>query len=606
MFGKCLKVLLAVLVTALLLCSSVALAQSPLCESWNSINARNVNVGLTGVNGSMPNLLGENRFRVNYDSLAQLNGMTQNEALTAIIRSSEQWNNYANAGWFKYVGTTTATDLLNSDGTCSNVDSNIVRVAQCSARGNVTVRCNNSRWVLTICVPSGQADNWSTGEVLSGELDINSTLTHEFGHVVGLWHPGESFISCSSNSQCSSGMCSNVCTNDNSYCGNHCVTSLNGTGIAASTMPTVNATSLGYPMLQRQLYPNDIECAEQVIGRRSVKLIANRYAGTFFSSLTAQSNLSRGGGVAYREGVSQNSFTTTDTASVKYDRYHRIGHGYSNFTTSTSFLNSFEVGVGPAGGWWLDSIDRLRFFYNTDTSSFRFTDWYSYFDVFQFNYDRALTPGNVASGYMTYCANSSCSYALPVKSSTSISTTHDNYSGQELFAWTDQNRLSDNHKINISVGRVSDFKVNLPNNLPLDPGGVYVKSETGVQIACGAPYSAGFQNDYDCIAVYTKTNDSLFRIRTRPFYVNGSNIVWGPEHNTLLPSVAETAAWYSDGSFWIASKNSFGNVTVHKSINGVSWGAHSSLGFSINAPKVAYLNQEAHGDDDVTVYLTRP
>ena len=107
-------------------------------------------------------------------------GFDSNEIVTVVTTSTQTWDEQTNAVVFTYQGTTTATAGIR-DG--NNVvdwgswsDNNVIAVTMIWARG--------SR-ILETDLRMNTYYSWSlTGQ--DGTMDMQSILTHEFGHWAGL------------------------------------------------------------------------------------------------------------------------------------------------------------------------------------------------------------------------------------------------------------------------------------------------------------------------------------------------------------------------------------------------------------------------------------
>ncbi len=162
-----------------------------------------------------PNRSGQNLFRINHSKFTEHLGMSAVATNAAVGLVAAQWNNNANAGWFRYAGSTEV--VLPEDEWGPNCEalagSNLV-VAWDGSDHDICEPggwwwwpippplgfagapfCQEGPeglagriWVLGVCA----GHNWSHwGVPASTQYDVLSTLTHEFGHALNLYHyPG--------------------------------------------------------------------------------------------------------------------------------------------------------------------------------------------------------------------------------------------------------------------------------------------------------------------------------------------------------------------------------------------------------------------------------
>src|SRR5262245_53064005 len=76
--------------------------------------------------GNFDNALDERTYVINSGSYSNLPGVTQNEWLASVKMAADAWNEQANAGTFRYAGTTSQTSLPPWDTDCAGYDHNIV------------------------------------------------------------------------------------------------------------------------------------------------------------------------------------------------------------------------------------------------------------------------------------------------------------------------------------------------------------------------------------------------------------------------------------------------------------------------------------------------
>src|SRR5699024_2981565 len=96
-------------------------------------------------------------------------------------------------GWFVYEGDSSVTQASSA---CEELDgTNLIRMgdfpqdALCAtARAFIGKRCDGAIWEMVVC----RNDRWSwLGVPATNQIDLIQTITHEFGHALGLDHPDE-------------------------------------------------------------------------------------------------------------------------------------------------------------------------------------------------------------------------------------------------------------------------------------------------------------------------------------------------------------------------------------------------------------------------------
>lgn len=185
------------------------------------------------------NTNGQKQYRVNSASFDLIPTVTRDGGANAVGMGADRWNEQANAGHFVLGPSTSLTDIPLYKDLCEQEGKNfsLVVVLDISNPNNAYAqaegRCLNGgkftqfRIVIFTKNSSGTQWPWAAGDIGTGQLDLASVMTHEFGHTMRLGHPGS--------------------------------------GEASVMGPIGTGTTL-----HRDLYQWDLKCARQISGHRAL------------------------------------------------------------------------------------------------------------------------------------------------------------------------------------------------------------------------------------------------------------------------------------------------------------------------------------------------
>lgn len=132
-------------------------------------------------------------LRVNVSSLESIPTATGTEARLAAQLAADVWNEQANAHPFRYLGTTTLTDLPELAVDCRDQGKDytiIVGVSDTGSGGaSAQRRCYENGKPTQFRIVIDSASLFTVGAPASGRRDLASLIAHEFSHVMGFVHP---------------------------------------------------------------------------------------------------------------------------------------------------------------------------------------------------------------------------------------------------------------------------------------------------------------------------------------------------------------------------------------------------------------------------------
>ena len=504
----------------------------------------------------------QKKFRVNTDSFDAYIPMLGGDVPTVVaaVMGGDVWNEQATGGHFRYMGTTTLTDIPPTYLGCvvshPSFESIIVAFdAESDHLSYAEPKCGG--YATRIKVYSkrigGRLWRLSTGAPKEGYTDFASLIAHEFGHVQKILHP---------------------------RCGENCTMA----GSIASG--TIRLRDLAY-------YDN--KCSWEVSGYRAITpYFRFQDHGSFGQEqqIALGTSVSKGGaGIHYVSGgydINAAFFTFNGGTWVPY----LAG-------ASEKPLGLFTVtSRGPTPALWREDVTMDRVFY---THYYPLGVIYSESESLGVSYVRSSdsfqtkTPGDLyrcdsMSSWMT-CASSS-----RMTSAERISVGWDDFNNRSVTVWTNLNRANDatNGDVRVSTGYISHTTIPESDSLG-------VKSSVSPGVACKA-YQAYGEND--CIVAYVEQTDNqgLVRVKTfwnRPFQSSPpyryklENLLGGVVLDPNMRTASGIAAWYQNGRFYIAVRTTwFGqNLAVYSSADGyTSWSLDSSFGantYSATAPSAA-------------------
>jgi hypothetical protein len=488
---------------------------------------------------------GQRTYRINKSSLADLNGISQTQAIYAITMGAETWNEQANAGTFVRGYNTSLENLEATEEACNNAGQNysLIVVKEdadgTANHGQAFGRCRNGDGIATqfqielyVKNKNGDTNTWSSGDVTWPEIDMVGLLAHEFGHTLNLGHPqyGE-----------------------------------------AAVMNFARGTTR-----YRDLYAWDLKCAQEYSGHRN--LAAYRRFHLSDGTLSGPWNFTGDW------TVSQASAGVT-WHTGNWDRAAAFKGGCWSWTRELNRSNSpclpqidDRVGIGPTEATWREDESVDRVFYSTWSES---PSWQT--DAkHQARYERS-SDGFVNStrASMSFCSTMSdwmeCSNSQPLYTGKQMAFAWDNWSARNrtVSAWARQTRLDDSEdrELLISIGYIHHWRLPEPDSLG-------VQTSIPPAVACDY-FSAG---NYDCVVAFTEQSDSLHRLKTRRFYTQeGLNRYRITEQsldpnihtvaNGVVRTVSPVALWFKEGYFWLLYRGIGPNnpMDLYRSSNGADW-----------------------------------
>jgi hypothetical protein len=446
---------------------------------------------------------GQQKYKISTYDIDAIDGISSDEFKDAVFASADTWAEQANSGFFKYDGTVAVSDLPIDNDDCGGIDYNLVRIIDDSGdKGLFLARCLDSnnyphRWTIVIKVRDLNDDdwNWSVGDISSDEWDLRQTLTHEFGHAIGLNHH---YVI--------------------GGCGSDCV--------YGSMTPTSIGTSRS-----RDLYAMDMICLEELSGRRSLfgKKRTHYSNGTFSSESSFTSFWTTVSKVA--PGLSEHSGSEYYTAVINRSDCMRWQHNWSIFDWTCLDDPDQRSGIGPRAGWWKEDTSIDRIFYSEVDDSPTFGDKDSNHIVHQVRSDDGFD--TQSDGILSRCAvyiYGTC-FGLVVKSGNMVSMAWDDRRERTVFAWADQERGSEtnNRKLMLSVGYRSTTVLHKPSWT-----GYY--SGVSPAVVC----DEDTQRTYNCIVAFVSSKSTRNEIKVLRFYTTttGTNPPYGVQIETTLRSIS--------------------------------------------------------------------
>lgn len=494
--------------------------------------------------------------------------LTDSQLQHAAILAAGIWNEHGNAGFFRFTGTTSLTDLADTEAGCTSnnteysliiftddVDSNTA-LAQPECGGTqfkitVNPRFNNG---VDLIRPFGNRSQ-AISTPPSGEYikDVAGVLVHELGHVQDLGHP-------SGSEQCVMGGFDN-------------------------------------DVRKRDLYEWDIYCSDDISAASATRDGTGVRVDHTSSGFSAQSAFSGADAVAKATaGLTFDS--TTPKFSTAYHRGTNIawdenadGSGYVNMSGSgfPSTINSlgFQVAYFREDS---NQTDRIFYpFYDDDGTDFLATAVHM---VRQGRSTDEFANTNWATlNHCTATSGSNCTASTPVYSRANLAVAYSESLARSIIGWIDADHsgdgtASDANEILISIGYMDDDTLAVPNRT-----GLYTAVPPSV--AC----KDNFSGSYDCILAYVPMSDMTNPVTVARFSIGGS---WplhtvtldGTEYAIGSSSGNQVAVWWhhAHSKFFVAYRTASASqdIWVRNSSAGTSWSGSARIGTDpITGPSAA-------------------
>lgn len=523
---------------------SQAVAQVGTCVSnTNASDIRPVRVNFQGFSGAMPKV-------------------TLEEVRVSVLHSISQWTESAAGAGFVFEGSTSCTALDWAGGCC---DSNIVTfMSVCPtgwARANtLAAGCNGTRSHVVVCGQIGAGGtpiDWDVNSVSSTEFDLTSSVTHEFGHTIGVNHPN------------------------------------NG---ETATMGGANAGDV----FRRQLYYYDVDCSEDgANGYREMRSyrrtqISSGSFGSEWSQAYYYDDFSNHDVERYTNGSSTSrGFLWREEDEFKFRR--------SGTTTPIRSFPALGLGSEVALSSYSESSDGpLRMFWTTPATGDRYIqagrshvnvrwtdDEFATSSTFPL-YECSSMTGWFQCAFLAY---------LPVTSAYRPQTAYDSYSQRTVSVWSHQGRLNGgagDNAVRISFGEILPWLLPPSTDLP----GAQTLVSPG--IACESFEATGTNgSQYDCIVAFADRDSNDSRIRVGRFFglnAGGTHVVpsFDPGFTTVDIVDAETTfgitAWYASltDRWYLAflATDTGQPVRVYESTDSLTWSHVGDYGTSYLAPRI--------------------
>ena len=483
-------------------------------------------------------------LRVNFGSFSGAPNVTQEEVRVSALHAVSEWSN-SGAGAAAFFGGNTGCTDFTGPGCC---DSHLLTYDDTcvgSERATATSGCGAALLThITICgsTSNGQTPRiWNTRGFQSGEFDLVSTVTHEFGHALGLHHPA-------------AGGCEDDCAGD-PVCEAACPPD---EAAVMGTAPSVSDTR------RRELYYYDQKCIEdgntgyrELMGRRRVQYPSGGLGSEGLMNLHYD-NLSNHDAETYEfGGVERHGIVWREANSIHFRR-RTVGSPVQTFggvyLGAELGLNAHdESGGGPLRIVWSEHVPGTEWEWGAPHQAQ--VRWST--DEFTNSASAPLFECVVPTGW--YGCAPLLSWA-PVYTGHRLQTDFDPASVRTVSVWSHQARSNNgpgDRAIRVSIGDVSPALLATSYEMP----GARTIASPG--IACQSGEAEGTDGrTYDCIVAYSDIDTDDFRVRIGRFFATSAGTHMRPEFDGGLTTVdaldAETTAgivtWWADdpGRWFIA------------------------------------------------------
>ncbi len=560
-------------------------------------------------------LAGYKPYKVNTYESAYFS-VTPVAARAVVQLAAATWNEQGNAGYFRYMGSSTRVSLPDSLADCQalGIDYSLVRYVHnetqrtygdadspgdvyCDSVSAVAIpRCKDAaeagtRFEILInshkevdhddtSTETCEPVNYDNGMVQPLTTDYVSVLVHEFGHTLGLGHP-------------------------DGHGGSTVLGAPAGCAPAAAADEGMSTMLGSNNAATRDLHEWDYRCAPLVAGTRSV---------AFERALTGSGGVGLEGywtsgakgtvGLTYDGGTPKFAGVAHDGTSFKWDE-DVDGTGLASISGPSAYngapITTSVFREDP-------SIDRVIYSYWDDEDAL---------DVVPDNDDdykpdaghvllQVLSSNEFVSGtsppdFLRACsvAGATCLTANRKKIYTShrpsIAYWNEGGANRTVFTWVHRDphgggHLSTSNQLRISVGTIDSWTLAAPTVTTL-------RSSTAPGVACFEDFAS--PAEWDCLLAYVPATNLENPVRVRRFRIEGAAMPYSVVFDTTdfatgMQSGHALAMWYqtSTDRFYLAAKDQTGLygydlVRVRTSPLGDSWTFHTSSSYSNSGPSAA-------------------
>ena len=509
------------------------------------------NCSSTSFNVAAPTSL--EKFKVNVGTAVGL-ADSVDEAIQSIVLGASQWNEQASAGHFRYIDTTTDTDiLLCPDNSLVYYDTTTCATSAARTFSRCTDGSGNATHVLIViykfadrtvpadgdCSDPEDVNTFVNGAATAGR-DLTALVAHEFGHALGI---GEIE---------------------------------NGGGYTGTWYGTMRG-NLTHRARQRNLYHWDLLCAEDRNGIRGVTGYNQTHTDT--GGFLGEGTMTSSGAVAHASSGRTWGSGSSWWASAVHDR---TGASYAkdpmplatwNDVSGPSKFNAAFIAAVFREPTTL-YVDRVIYPY-WSTGSYNQTDEHDLLQYRSFDWFATTETVEVMNHCTTMTADLACSTTDTEDIQTARVPAVAWFHGiqRTAVAWQNHDNTGDGSnaeafELYVSIGSVD-------NNTLVQPSKTGIRSSVGPGLAC----SEGFSGSWDCVLAYVRADDPTNTVRARRIDATWSaaqfRYVLTYDTPYQLASGARTAnsiaAWYNadNSTFYVAYRSSDKNQKI-QALRGLS------------------------------------